>query len=106
MKNFVSTKQRVLKAPRADFGHVRQCGINRNGVRRLCKPCVSGSTESRLTKLKELVVMTAIVQTLFRTFHSVSDIDVLREIALLCGAGLLVSLLALTYGLDLSPGFF
>ena len=50
--------------------------------------------------------MTAIVQALFRTFHSVSDIDVLKEIALLCGAGLLASLLALTYGLDLSPGFF
>jgi hypothetical protein len=50
--------------------------------------------------------MTAIVQTLFRTFHSVSGIDVLKEIALLCGAGLLISLLALTYGLDLSPGFF
>jgi hypothetical protein len=57
-------------------------------------------------KIEGVVVMTAIVQTLFRTFHSVSDIDVPKEIALLCGAGLLVSLLALTYGLDLSPGFF
>ena len=49
--------------------------------------------------------MPAIVQTLARAF-SVGDIDVLKHIALLCGAGLLVSLMALTYGLDLSPGFF
>lgn len=32
--------------------------------------------------------------------------DVLKQIALFCGAGLLVSLLLMTYGLDLSPGFF
>jgi hypothetical protein len=50
--------------------------------------------------------MTAIVQTLFRTFYFAREIDVLKQIAMLCGAGLLVSLLALTYGLDLSPGFF
>ena len=56
-------------------------------------------------KIEGVVVMTSIVQTLLRTFP-VSEIDVLKEIALLCGVGLLVSLLALTYGLDLSPGFF
>jgi hypothetical protein len=50
--------------------------------------------------------MTAIVQTLYRTLHSVSDLDILKQIALFCGAGLLISLLAMTYGLDLSPGFF
>jgi hypothetical protein len=49
--------------------------------------------------------MTAIVQTLARAFAN-GEIEVLKHIALLCGAGLLVSLLALTYGLDLSPGFF
>ena len=49
--------------------------------------------------------MTAIVQTLARAF-SVRDIDVLKHVALFCGAGLLVTLMALTYGLDLSPGFF
>jgi len=49
--------------------------------------------------------MTAIVRTFTRAF-SARDIDVLKNIALFCGAGLLVSLLALTYGLDLSPGFF
>jgi hypothetical protein len=50
--------------------------------------------------------MTAIVHALSRTFHSAKEIDALRQIALLCGAGLLVSLLLLTYGVDLSPGFF
>ena len=49
--------------------------------------------------------MTAIVQTLTRAF-SIGDINVLKQIALLCGAGLLVSLMMMAYGLDLSPGFF
>jgi len=50
--------------------------------------------------------MTAIVQVLSRTFHSAQEIDVLKQIALFCGAGLLISLLLLSYGVDLSPGFF
>jgi hypothetical protein len=33
------------------------------------------------------------------------EIDALKQLALLCGAGLLVSLLLMTYGLDLNPGF-
>jgi hypothetical protein len=64
----------------------------------------AGSIRSRSLKVKE-TDMAAIVQTLARAF-SIGDIDVLKHIALLCGAGLLVTLLALTYGLDLSPGFF
>jgi hypothetical protein len=50
--------------------------------------------------------MTAIAHALSRALQSAGDFDILRQIALLCGAGLLVSLLYLTYGLDLSPGFF
>jgi hypothetical protein len=50
--------------------------------------------------------MTAIVQTVFRTVHSVREVDPLTQLAMLSAAGLFVSLLALTYGLDLSPGFF
>ena len=50
--------------------------------------------------------MTAIVQTVLRTFHSVWEIEALKQIAIFCGAGLLISLLALTYGVDLSPGLF
>jgi hypothetical protein len=39
-----------------------------------------------------------------------SEIETLKTIAIFCGAGLIVSLLCvlffMTYGLDLSPGFF
>ena len=51
--------------------------------------------------------MISVVQTMSRAFHSARDeIDILKEITLFCGAGLLVSLLLLSYGLDLGPGFF
>jgi hypothetical protein len=52
------------------------------------------------------VNMTAFVQALYRAFYSASEIEILKELAMFCGAGLLVSLLAMTYGIDLSPGFF
>jgi len=63
---------------------------------------------------KQEVVMTAIVHALSRTLQSakksarqsVGEIDALKQIAMFCGAGLLVSLLLLSYGVDLSPGFF
>lgn len=35
-----------------------------------------------------------------------AEAEILKEIALLCCAGLFVSILLMTYGLDLSPGFF
>ena len=35
-----------------------------------------------------------------------NDLDILKEIALLSCAGLFVSLLVLTFGVDLSPDFF
>jgi hypothetical protein len=65
-------------------------------------------------RLEQEIVMTAIVHALSRTFQSaresarqsVGEIDALKQIALFCGAGLLVSLLLLSYGVDLSPGFF
>ena len=50
--------------------------------------------------------MTAIAQVLSRVLVTISEVEVLKQLALFCGAGLLVSLLMLTYGLDLSPGFF
>jgi hypothetical protein len=34
------------------------------------------------------------------------DLETLKILVILCGAGLSVSLLFLSYGLDLSPGFF
>jgi hypothetical protein len=56
--------------------------------------------------------MTAIAHALSRAFQSTGEFntlknfDTLKKIALFCGAGLLVSLVCLSYGLDLSPGFF
>ena len=50
--------------------------------------------------------MTAFVQTVLRTVHSVREVRPLEQLMMFCAAGLFVSLLALTYGFDLSPGFF
>ena len=50
--------------------------------------------------------MSVIARAISHTLLSTSRGDVLRHGLLFCGAGLLVSLLLLTYGLDLSPGFF
>ena len=56
--------------------------------------------------------MAAIARVIARAFPNTSfsttvfDIEVLKQLALFCGAGLLVSLLLMTYGLDLSPGLF
>jgi ribose/xylose/arabinose/galactoside ABC-type transport system permease subunit len=50
--------------------------------------------------------MTAIVSAISGALLSITGVDVLKQIMLVCGAGLLVTLLLLTYGLDLSPGFF
>jgi hypothetical protein len=41
-----------------------------------------------------------------RASAALADVDVLGTIAMLCGAGLVVTLLLATYGLDLSIGFF
>jgi hypothetical protein len=50
--------------------------------------------------------MTAIAQALSRAVQSAGEVDTLKLIAIFCGVGLLLSLACLTYGLDLSPGFF
>ncbi len=51
--------------------------------------------------------MAAIARMLARKFPSTDlEVEVLKQIALLSGAGLLVSLVLMSYGLDLSPGFF
>jgi hypothetical protein len=59
-----------------------------------------------IVRFEEGVVMTALIHALSRPFRSAQEIDCLKQIALFCGAGLLVTLLLLTYGVDLSPGFF
>ncbi len=52
--------------------------------------------------------MTAIAHALSRALLSAGEgeFDPLKLIAVFCGVGLLISLVCLTYGLDLSPGFF
>ena len=42
----------------------------------------------------------------FAHIVTINENEILKQLALLCAAGLFVSLLMLTYGLDLSPGFF
>jgi hypothetical protein len=50
--------------------------------------------------------VTAIVHALSRAVESVGEFDSLKLVGIFCGIGFLVSLVCLTYGLDLSPGFF
>jgi len=51
--------------------------------------------------------MTAIARALSRAFPGTQvDIENLKTIAMFCGAGLVVSLLLATNGLDMSIGFF
>jgi hypothetical protein len=51
--------------------------------------------------------MAAIGRVLARKFATTrTDVETLKQLALFVGAGLLVSLLMMTYGLDLSSGFF
>ena len=50
--------------------------------------------------------MTAIVRALSRAFISLDEVDTLKQLLLFCLAGLFVSVLLMTYGVDLSPGLF
>jgi len=54
--------------------------------------------------------MTALAHVLLHAFQTNGEFDSLKIVAIFSGLGLLISLLCmlffLTYGLDLSPGFF
>ncbi len=50
--------------------------------------------------------MAAIAQAFSRVSGIQVDIETLKSIAIFCGVGLSVSLLLVSYGLDLSAGFF
>jgi hypothetical protein len=50
--------------------------------------------------------MAALAKMLSRASGFEIDVDTLRTLLIFCGAGLLVSLMMLSYGIDLSPGFF
>jgi hypothetical protein len=49
----------------------------------------------------------AIARALARRFSTTElEAETIKHLAMFCGAGLLVSLILMSYGLDLSPGFF
>jgi len=50
--------------------------------------------------------MTAIARALSRAFVSVNEAETFKQLLLFCLAGLFVSVLLMTYGVDLSPGLF
>lgn len=50
--------------------------------------------------------MTALARVLSRTTGIEIDVDTLRPILVFCAAGLLFSLLLMSYGADLNPGLF
>jgi hypothetical protein len=51
--------------------------------------------------------MTAIAKALSNVIPTISpDVDIFKTVALFCAAGLFVSLLFASYGLDMSAGFF
>ena len=50
--------------------------------------------------------MIAIGRMFSRATGTVNENEILKQLTLLCAAGLLVSILMLTYGVDLAPGFF
>ncbi len=50
--------------------------------------------------------MTAITNVFHAVAESKTDLETLKMIAMFCAAGLFVSLLLATYGLDLSPVLF
>jgi hypothetical protein len=50
--------------------------------------------------------MAAIAKVLSRIKVRDADFEELKVIAIFCGLGLLLSLMFLIYGIELSPGFF
>ncbi|MBR1088305.1 hypothetical protein JQ621_12605 [Bradyrhizobium manausense] len=64
-------------------------------------------SEIREIIIMRLTVSSTIADAFVRVFPASSwQAYVLKQTALFCGAALLVWLLSLTYGLDLSAGFF
>jgi ribose/xylose/arabinose/galactoside ABC-type transport system permease subunit len=50
--------------------------------------------------------MATIARALSRAIFTINRVEILKQLVLFAAAGLFVSLLMLTYGIDLSPGFF
>jgi hypothetical protein len=71
-----------------------------------CPEGTARKPRARSANTQQEVAMTAIAHALSRAFQSAGEFEALKQIALFCGAGLLVALVCMTYGLDLSAGFF
>jgi hypothetical protein len=50
--------------------------------------------------------MVAFANALSRASGINVDVETIKTLVIFCGAGLAVSLICASYGLDLSPGFF
>jgi hypothetical protein len=50
--------------------------------------------------------MAAIAKALSRITGNSVDVETLKTIIMFCAVGLTVSLMIMTYGVDLGPGFF
>jgi hypothetical protein len=56
--------------------------------------------------LRGVVQMAAVAKALSRILWTDVDVETLKTIIMFCGVGLTVLLMCLSYGVDLSPGFF
>jgi len=108
VKSFVAATDRdrvLIRIAAADIA----LGRNREG-RDALRPHLTGPladeanfhyvTATRGLKLRDEHI------ALSRAFVTIGRVDVLKQLVLFAAAGLFVSLLMLTYGVDLSPGFF
>jgi hypothetical protein len=50
--------------------------------------------------------MATIARVLSRAFRTDVDVRTIKTLVMFCGVGLTVSLMLVSYGVDLSPGFF
>jgi hypothetical protein len=73
----------------------------------LIEPLDSRRTQIHGSGILEIAKMTAIARVISHAFHTASPERIaFKQIMMFCGAALLVSMILLSYGLDLSPGFF
>jgi hypothetical protein len=61
---------------------------------------------SRTGSTTDFQMPTTITRTLPRISDRQIEFEALKTIIMLCGVGLTVSIMCLSYGIDLSPGFF
>ena len=68
--------------------------------------CSFGRRSYAKRRSKRGIAMAAITKALSRIKVRNADVEALKVVAIFSGLGLLLSLMFLTYGIDLRPGFF